>query len=72
MASETAGVKNANGEWMKTISVQEIKKGILEGWIKDGMIVKLEQAADLVKQGISVQIGTIEGLVQDRGTFVVS
>jgi len=72
MASETAGVKNANGEWMKTISVQEIEIGILNGWIKDGMIVKLEQAAELVKHGISVQIGTFEGLVQNLGTFVVA
>jgi acetylglutamate kinase len=72
MASETAGVKNATGDWMKTISIKEIDNGIAEGWIKDGMIVKLEQAAELVKLGISVQIGTIEGLVHDLGTFVVA
>ena len=72
MASETAGVKNAEGEWMKTISIKEIEEGIQDGWIKDGMIVKLEQAAELVKQGISVQIGTIEGLVLGNGTFVIA
>ncbi|NCP83706.1 MAG: acetylglutamate kinase [Bacteroidetes bacterium] len=72
MASETAGVKNANGEWMKTISIKEIETGILDGWIKDGMIVKLEQAVELVNQGILVQIGTIEGLVQGYGTFVIA
>lgn len=70
MASETAGVKNEHHEWMKVISTHQITDGIQQGWIKDGMIVKLEQAIELANKGIEISIGTISGLLNGEGTLV--
>lgn len=70
MLSETAGVKNAEGNWLKSINKKEIQNGIKDSWIRDGMIVKLEQAIELAERSIPVQIGTIQGILAKHFTTV--
>lgn len=72
MLSETAGVKNAQGNWLTFINKKEIEIGIKDAWIRDGMIVKLEQAIELAQQSIPVQIGTIHGILSNQFTTVTN
>ncbi|TNE69419.1 acetylglutamate kinase [bacterium] len=70
MISELAGVKNESGTFVSSLSLKEIESGIKNSWITDGMIVKLEQAMDLAKAGIIVQIGTLNGIINHTFTEI--
>lgn len=71
MISELAGVKNKTGDFIGKITPSEITQGIEEQWITDGMIVKLEHAVALAKEGIAVRIGTLKGLLNHQFTQIV-
>ncbi len=71
MISELAGVKNKTGQFINKLTPLEIARGIEEQWITDGMIVKLEQAVALAKDGIPVRIGTLKGLLNYQFTEIV-
>lgn len=59
------------GNALSKIDITQIKSGKEDGWIKEGMIVKLDQASELADKGISVWLGKASNYNKGIGTEVV-
>ena len=53
MLTDVAGVLNKDGKLIPTMSVSEAQQLIEDGTIQGGMIPKIENCIDIVKQGVN-------------------
>jgi len=63
LIAESGGILDAAGHPIRRLSVSQSKSGVSEGWIRDGMIVKVHTAARAIERGVrKVRIAGVDGV----------
>lgn len=69
---EPEGVRDAEGNTLSLLTREDWKRGLQQGWIRDGMKPKLQTAFEALEKGVpSVLLTNPDGLFKGRGTRLV-
>ncbi len=56
LLTDVPGVRNADGEFLPEMTVEQVKAGIAEGWIAGGMIPKVQTCIYAIEQGVQAAV----------------
>jgi acetylglutamate kinase len=72
LITESGGIRDAGGGPVHRLSVSQCRAGVSEGWIRDGMIVKVYTATRAIEAGVrEVRIAGVGGVLDaESGTTI--
>lgn len=56
LLTDVPGVRNAEGEFLPEMTVEQVKAGIAQGWIAGGMIPKVETCIYAIEKGVQAAV----------------